>query len=183
MTGFGESSYRPDLKEPGVLEDIIRTYAQPLIRYAYTLIGSSTAAEDAMEDAIAALCIKTGSFKSQEQLRSWLYKTTRNKAIDHLRRHKKEVPLSDVENVLHTWDAEQDLLVRERNCRLYACMQKLPQQYRDVLQLSYFEGFEVDEICMILHKNTKQVYNLLARAKASLKELLIKEGVSHEDLR
>lgn len=183
MKDFGVSSYHPDLKDPQVLEQILHTYAQSLIRYAYTLIGSSAAAEDAMEDAIAALYVKGGRFQSEAQMRSWLYKTTRNKAIDYLRRHKREVPLCDVENVLQSWDAEQDAFLRRRNQQLYACMQRLPQQYREVLQLSYFEGFSVEQICMIQRKSAKQVYNLLARARTSLKQLLMEEGITHEDLR
>ncbi len=183
MTDFGESSYRLNLKEAETLERLLHAYAQPLIRYAYALVGSVAIAEDAMEDAFAALLLKGGGFHTPEQLRCWLYRTTRNKAIDYLRRHKREVPLEDMQEVLQTWDTEQDVLLRQRNQRLYGCMQKLPQQYRDVLQLSYFEGFSVEQICTIQRKSAKQVYNLLARAKTSLKQLLMEEGITHEDLR
>ncbi len=172
-----------NMKAPCALEQVFRMYAQSLIRYAYSLLGTSAAAEDVMEDTFAALIVKGGTFRSSEHLRAWLYKTAHNRSIDYLRRHKREVPLEDVENVLHTWDAEQDVFLRQRNGRIYSCMQQLPVQYREVLQLSYFDGFDIEHICAIQHKTTKQVYNLLARAKASLKELLIKEGITHEDLR
>lgn len=92
MTDQGVRSYRLNLQDPQVLEQIVRTYSEPLIRYAYSLIGSFAAAEDAMEDAIAALLVKGGAFRSEEHLRGWLYRTTRNKSIDYLRRHKREVP-------------------------------------------------------------------------------------------
>lgn len=183
MADHSESSYHLDLKNSEVFESALRTYAQPLVRYAYTLVGSTAAAEDAMEDAFAALLVKGGSFASEQALRAWLFRTTRNKAIDHLRRHRREVPLEDVEEVAQTWDTEQDALVRERNRRLYICMQRLPQQYREVLQLTYFEHFSVEQICAVRRKSAKQVYNLLARAKASLKEHLIEEGITYEDLR
>lgn len=181
MTDHG--SYHLDLKKAETLEMLLHTYAQPLLRYAYTLVGSSAAAEDAMEDAFAALLVKGGGFQTPEQLRCWLYRTTRNKAIDHLRRHRREVPLEDVEGVLHSWDTERDVLLRQRDMTLYECMQELPRQYRDVLQLSYFEGFSVEQICAIQRKNAKQVYNLLSRARAALKERLLEEGINHEDLR
>jgi DNA-directed RNA polymerase specialized sigma24 family protein len=51
-----------------------------------------------------------------------------------------------------------------------------------VLLLHYIERFSVQQICTILGKSSKQIYNLLARAKTALKEILIKEGISHEDL-
>ncbi len=79
-------------------------------------------------------------------------------------------------------DGEEGLLGRQRKETLYACMQKLPAPYKEVLYLSYFDGFSVKEICHILKKSAKQVYNLLTRARAALKEILIKEGYSHEDI-
>ena len=183
MTDQGVRSYRLNLQDTQVLEQIVRTYSEPLIRYAYSMLGSFAAAEDAMEDAIAALLVKGGAFRSEEHLRGWLYRTTRNKSIDYLRRHKREVPLEDVENVLHTWDAEQNVFLRQRNQSIYRCMQTLPEQYREVLVLAYFEGFDVERICAIQRKSAKQVYNLLSRARTSLKEKLREEGISCEDLR
>jgi len=58
----------------------------------------------------------------------------------------------------------------------------LPEQYRGVLNLAYFDGFSVSEISKIMKRSRKQVYNLLARAKSSLKEILVREGVSYENL-
>ena len=51
-----------------------------------------------------------------------------------------------------------------------------------LLYLTYYEGYGADDIARILRKTKKQIYNLLHRAKNSLKELLVKEGISHEDL-
>jgi RNA polymerase sigma-70 factor (ECF subfamily) len=182
MTDSGASSYRLDLNDPGTFEDLVRTYAEPLIRYAYSIIGSSQAAEDAMEDAFAALLAGRYHFDSQQQLRAWLYKATHHKAVDYLRRHKREVPLEDVENVLSSPDPASTVALKERSRTIYICLQRLPQQYREVLVLTYFENFSVSEICAILRKTKKQVYNLLARAKVALKELLLEEGISNEEL-
>ena len=182
MTDSGASSYRLNLTDPGELEYLVRTYSEPLVRYAYSIIGSSCAAEDAMEDAFAVLLAKGGHFHSQQQLRAWLYRTTHNKAVDYLRRHKREVPLSDVENVLSAAGPEPHTALRERNRTIYVCMQRLPLQYREVLQLTYFDDFCIADVCAVMHKSQKQVYNLLARAKVALKELLIEEGISHEDI-
>lgn len=182
MTDSGASSYRLNLNDPGALEYWVQTLSEPLVRYAYSITHSSAAAEDAMEDAFAALLVKKIHFHSPQQLRTWLYKTTHYKAVDYLRRHKREVPLSDVENVLQSADLENHTALRERNRKIYVCMQRLPVQYRQVLQLAYFEDFCIADICIVMRKTQKQVYNLLARAKVALKELLIQEGISHEEL-
>ena len=101
MTDFGVSSYCPDpAKDPRVITYLVHTYSDALVRYAYCYVNNATVAEDIMEDAFAALLVKGGKFHNMEQIRAWLYKTVRNRAVDYLRRHKREVPLCDVENVL-----------------------------------------------------------------------------------
>ena len=163
------------------LESLVRAYSDGLVRFAYCYIEDSAAAEDIMEEAFAVLVCKRKRFDESDNLRAYLYKMVRNKCIDYLRVHKKIVPLSDTERVC-VGSAESDLLFRENNRTLYRCMQQLPKQYREILYLAYFEDYGAEEISRILKYSKKQIYNLLSRARTSLKELLIKEGFSYEDL-
>ena len=184
MAEHGQSSYCRFLRgEIRTLEELIRTYSDPLVRFAYSYVKNSAVAEDIAGDAFAVLFLKSRKIADDAHLRSYLYKTTRNKCMDYLRRHRENIPLCDVENVLSSGDVERDTLLRERDRKVYVCMQDLPDLYREVLQLAYFDGFSPSEISKIMAKSAKQVYNLLARAKTTLKVLLEKEGVTHEDLR
>ena len=183
MLGIGASSYRRYLaNNPKTLEILVRAYADALVRYAYCYVGNAAAAEDIMEDAFALYIAKRIEFDTKEQIRCWLYKTVRSRAVDYLRRHKREVPLEDVGQVLYTSDVHEDVVKRERNAVLYSNMRKLNRDYRAVLELHYLDGFTVEQVCEIMKKSPKQVYNLLTRARASLKENLIKEGITYEDL-
>ena len=183
MTGIGASNCSRYLgNNPETLEILIHAYSDALVRYAYCYVGNAAVAEDLMEDAYALYIAKRIEFDSKEQIRCWLYKTVRSRAVDYLRRHRREVSLEDVGQVLSTPDPYADAAKRERNAMLYRNLQKLPKQYRAVLQLHYMEDFKVEQICEILKKSPKQVYNLLTRARASLKELLMKEGITYEEL-
>lgn len=183
MAEIGASSYRRFLSwDSALLDQILISYSDALVRFAYSLVQNAAAAEDIAAESIAILLTKHGLFRDEGHMRAYLYKIARNKSMDFLRQHRQDVPLEDVENVLGSGDPEAGYLQEERNMGIYRCMQRLPQQYRQVLQLAYFDGFDVAQISRITGKSAKQVYNLLARAKASLKELLIKEGISHEDI-
>ena len=183
MAEIGASSYRrfPQDKETA-LDQILILYSDALVRFAYSMVHNSAAAEDIAAESMAILLTKHKSFRDENHCRAYLYKIAHHKSVDYLRQHKQLVPLDDVENVLGSGDLEASTLKKERNEAVYRCMQRLPEQYRQVLQLAYFDAFAVKEICMITKKTTKQVYNLLSRAKASLKELLEKEGITHEDI-
>ncbi len=183
MTGFGESSYRRFLRgDSDALDGLIRTYSDALVRFAYSYVKSAAAAEDVAGECFALLIVKKKHFPSEEALRAYLYKTARSRAVDYLRRHRNEVPLEDVENVLSFGSAEESVLRHCRDKTLYICMQALPPQYREVLQLTYLSGFSLEQTSRIMGKSRKQVYNLHSRAKIALKILLEKEGITHEDI-
>ncbi len=183
MAGCGESSYRRFLLgDERALEELVRECSDALVRYAYCYVKDSAAAEDVAADAIATVLLGKKRFADEPRFRAYLYKTAHSRAIDYLRRHRREVPLSDVENVLQSGDIGTDTQRKMRNETVYVCMQALPEQYREVLQLMYFENFSAEDAGKILGKNRKQIYNLHARAKTTLKELLEKEGISREEL-
>lgn len=159
------------------LAQLVEMYSDGLVRFAYCFVASSALAEEIMEDTFATVVATKRKFSPRATFKTYLYKIVRNKCIDYLRFHRRFVPLEDVENVLVFTDVESEVAEHERQRTLYKCLQQLPREYRDVLQLSYMEGFDNNEVCAIMRKNTKQVYNLLSRAKVSLKILLEKEGL------
>lgn len=183
MKEHGVSSYRRFLRgETDGLEKLIVTYSDELVRFAFGYVKSGAAAEDVVSDVFATLFIKARPFSDEDQLRAFLYKMTRNRAIDYLRRHRRELPLEDVEGALSVPDAEEKILKQERDEALHRCLAQLPRQYREVLVLTWFEEFSNEQVASILGKSAKQVYNLRSRAKETLKMMLEKEGITREDL-
>ena len=164
------------------LEGLVKSCSNALIRFAYCYVPDSTAAEEIMEDAIVALIMKRKQLDNEASFRSYLFKITRNMAIDHLRKWRRSVALEDVQNILLTEDMETSYSRRESNELIYIQMQSLPEQYRQILHLTYFEEFSLKQASMIMGKSMKQVYNLHARAKEALKQHLIKEGLNYEEL-
>lgn len=182
MADNGASSYHRFLQgDPEALEQLVREYSDELIRYAYLYVRNSEIAEDVMEDAFAALIVKKKKFKEQASFKAYMYAIVRNRCLDLLRK-KRAVPLDDVGNILFAEDGHAALEKRERDRQIYICLNKLAPQYRDALYFTYIDGYSIEETAGIMGKNKKQVYNLLARARSSLKDILIKEGIGYEDL-
>lgn len=183
MAEIGVSSYRRFPQEDQTaLDQILIAYSDALVRFAYSLVHNAAAAEDIAAESIAILLMKNKKFRDEGHMRAYLYKIARYKSMDYLRLHRYFVPLEDVESVLGSGDPESDAVLKQRDETIYRCMQALPENYRQVLQLSFFDGFSVSDICTITRRTSKQVYNLLARAKVALKQLLEKEGITHEDI-
>lgn len=156
-------------------ENIVTAYSDSLVYFAYCFVHDSAVAEDIAAETFGTLIIKRKKFEQNAEFKTWLFKIARNKAIDYLRRARRVTPLNDIENVLSE-SPERAFSISEQKSKVYECMQRLPKQYRDVLYLTYFDCFTIEESCRILRKSKKQVYNLLARAKSNLKEILLKEN-------
>jgi RNA polymerase sigma-70 factor (ECF subfamily) len=183
MVEFGESSYCRFLQgDQTALEELIRTYSDELVRYAFSFVRSSDVAEELVSDVFAALYMKRKSLRQEQLLRAYLYKMTRSRAIDYLRRHRREVPLEDVEQVLCGESVEKEYLRRFRDEKLRRCVEALPKQYREVLELLWFQGLSMEQAGRVLGRTTRQIYNLHARGKIALRTLLEKEGITREDL-
>ena len=163
-------------------ERLVKLYYVGLVRFAYCFVKDSAVSEDVVADAFATLVIKRKRFFARASFKTYLYRIVRNRCLDYLRFHRRFVPLDDLSNVLISSDVEYGADACERSATLYKCVQQLNGQYRSVLTLVYIEGFSVDETARILGKNVKQIYNLLARAKQALKQLLINEGIYYEDV-
>lgn len=180
---FGTGSYHRFLQgDVSALEELLGEYGDALVRFAYCYVKDSFVAEDVVQDAFVSLLMRRKRFSARDNFRAYLYKTVRNKCLDHLRFHKRKVPLTDLENVLSdSVDTEREYALKERDKKLYACLQQLPPQYAQALYLVYFEGYKAEEASAVLGRTKKQTYNLLARGKAALKEKLLQEGIVYEN--
>lgn len=158
----------------GEIERAVRKYSDKLVLFTYCITGDYPSAEDAAADAFAMLIIKPKEFDSEKKFVSYLYKTARSRAIDAVRKRKKLTALDDVDFLLSV-DDERTIFAKEEEREIYLALQKLPEQYKDVLCLKYFDGLDVVEIAEILKKSFKQVYNLLARAKIELRKYVEEE--------
>jgi RNA polymerase sigma-70 factor (ECF subfamily) len=107
---------------------------------------------------------------------SWLKRIVVNKAIDFLRSKKvKFEELNEKTGISDELDW-QDLENTEEDVRMVAkireAVRQLPEGFRVVLSLALFEGYDHEEIAMILKINESTSRSQLARAKKRLIEYL-----------
>jgi RNA polymerase sigma-70 factor (ECF subfamily) len=83
---------------------------------------------------------------------------------------------NDEENLEQTYIRSEDKITVHR------ALSKLKSEYRQVIYLTFFEGLDNKQAAKVMRKSKRQIENLIYRAKMSLKEQLIKEGFSYEEL-
>ena len=89
----------------------------------------------------------------------------------------------DLENyVKDEYDLERLYIIEERKIIVHRALKKLNAEYKQVLWLLYFEGLSNTEAAIVMKKNSRQMKNLVYRAKSALKSELDKEGFVYEKL-
>ena len=123
-------------------------------------------------------------FSGKSSFKSWLYSIGRNTAVDYIRKASKlgEVPVDDMYDVSDRDDIEQNYIKSEDKKQLLRALEKLNDDYRQVLYLIYFENFSNTETAKIMGRSERQIRNLLYRAKESLRNILEREGFRYEEI-
>ena len=182
----GASSYRRFLDgDDKGLGEIVRDYKDGLMLYLNGFVNNIWVAEELMEETFFKIITKKPSFTAKNRFKTWLYTIGRNVAIDYLRHQSKieQIPLEDAENLIKDeLDLEIAYLAEERKMAVHRAMKKLNPEYRQVLWLIYFDGFSSAEACLVMKKSSRQMKNLVYRAKSALKSELDKEGFVYEEL-
>lgn len=182
----GASSYRRFLDgDDNGLAEIVRDYKDGLILYLNGFVNNISVAEELMEETFFKIITKKPRFHAKYTFKTWLYTIGRNVAIDHLR-HSAKLPAVPIEEVQRLIKDEADLeimyIAEERKITVHRALKKLHPDYRQVLCLIYLEGFSGEEAAVVMRKSSRQMKNLLYRAKKALKTELEREGFIYEEL-
>jgi len=182
----GSSSYRRYLEgdDDGIVQ-IIRDYKDGLMLYLNSFVQNIHIAEDLTEDTFVKLIARRPRFSGKSTFKTWLYSIGRNVALDYLRKNSK-LPTVSTEETVALLSDEADIagkyLQTERKLQVHEAMKGLNKEYRQVLDLIYFEELQNEQVAFIMGKSKKQIENLVYRAKLSLKSAMEKEGFVYENL-
>lgn len=181
----GEISYCKYLNgDDNGLVEIIRDYKDGLILYLNGITGNINSAEEIMEETFFKIAVKKPVFKGKSSFKTWLYSIGRNAAIDVMRKNSRisSFSVDYYTNIADEKNIELEYLKEEQKIMLHKALNNLNSDYRQILYLTYFEDFTIDEAAVIMKKNRKQINNLLYRAKKSLRNELEKGGFVYERL-
>ena len=154
-------------------ERLVDTYADLILRLAYTYCGHTQDAQDICQTVFLKLLEKAPAFQSPEHERAWIIRTTANACKDLLKSPWRQRSQSlDVGLEVPAPQAGDGSVLEAVN--------QLPPHYRAVIYLFYYEGYQAAEIGQILGIPTATVHPRLARGRTKLKELL--GGYGYEQL-
>ncbi len=182
--GNGASSYCRFLAgDDEGLHEIICEYREGLILYLNSFVQNIHTAEDLAEDVFTELAIHCPKFSEKCTFKTWLFAIGRNITAKYLRKHTRVsiVPPESQECLADEEDIERNYIKDEQKRMVHKALHSLNPEYRQVLFLSYFEGFSNEETALIMKKTKRQVESMLYNAKKALKNELERSGFEYEE--
>ena len=162
-------------------------HRRALTGLAYRMLGSRAEAEDVVHDAFVTVADRASQYAPQRgSVAAWLVTLVRNLAIDRTRRrdrrgalardvvaHEPREPVPSPESL--TSDASERAKIRR-------ALASLPEAQRATLEIAFFEGLSYPEIAARENVPLGTIKSRAARAIASLREALVREGVAIDGL-
>lgn len=148
------------------LNRAMEAYADMVRRICLIHLKNRHDTEDVFQDVYMRYLFYEESFESGEHERAWFARVTVNACRDWLRAlsHRKWVPLEEL--------CEEGEIAPGTSTEVLEEVLQLPERYRDVIYLHYYEGYSAAEIARILRHKENTVYSWLSRARRILRERL-----------
>ena len=149
---------------------LIEAHSQDLYKYALWLCKDKNMAEDVMQEAFLRAWKSLDSLREAKAAKGWLFTIFRR---EHARQfERKQFQYQDVEEMDTIADAQMGYDDRPEAYALRTALKRLPEDYREPLEMQVLGGFSCDEIATILDISSSAVMTRLFRARKKMRQLL-----------
>ncbi len=176
------------------MQSVIAQYSDTVYRLAYAMMKSPSDADDIYQEVFLRYIRRGPVFHSSEHARAWMLKVTANccknhwkspwadgrmeplertdgngNSYDMLEKHEKG---KIQETGISGADPAQQFQERWQREQLRCRIGELPERYRLVIHLYYYDELSTEEIARLLHRRTATVRTQLVRARQQLRDIL-----------
>jgi RNA polymerase sigma-70 factor (ECF subfamily) len=155
------------------LARLLDRYGARTLRYLRTLVGDD--AEDVQQEVWLGVYRRIGQLERPGAFVTWLLRMTRHRAIDHLRRRRRERELLDdlALDVLATDDpGDDDAFDALDEVAVAAAVAALPAAQREVFLLRYQDGMSYVDMALVVGCSVGTIRSRLHHARRRLQALL-----------
>ena len=154
---------RVNMRNEEEIRRAIQKYADTVRRICFVRLKNHNDAEDIFQEVFLKYALRDSLFESDDHERAWLIRVAINACKDLLK--------SFFRRRITSFDElyEEPFYLQEEESELLSAVLELPENYRDVIYLRYYEGYSAVEIAKILGRKENTIYTWLDRARKKLK--------------
>lgn len=144
----------------------IEQYSDTVRRLCMLHLKNHADTEDIFQTVFLKYALSSAVFEDEEHEKAWFIRVTLNACKDLLKSffRSRTTSLDDI--------MERPTELPPDYREVLEAVLSLPQKYRDVVYLHYYEDYTAPQISRMVGKNVNTIYTLLSRAKKMLREKL-----------
>ena len=154
------------------VENVWAEFSDTLKRFILQRVGNEQAAEDILQDVFMKIHAGIAGLSDERRLQGWVYQITRNAIVDF---YRKPQPAQDLPEDLVAINGDDDDSDVERKLALSlrGMVEQLPEEYRQAMILTAFEGLTQKEVADRLGLSLSGAKSRVQRGREKLRDLLL----------
>ena len=158
--------------DESAFRDLFGYYYPKVLTFLGHYIPDDEDRRDIAQTIFARIWTKRDILSDIRSFGAYIYRLSRNSAIDYCRRQKIRIPLSDKHDTPFSHAADDEYFARESRLQYHNCLKSMPERRRKVFMLSREDGLSNDEIARQLGISKKTVENHLNAALRELRKIV-----------
>jgi RNA polymerase sigma-70 factor, ECF subfamily len=154
-------------------EHLWEAFHTPLLQFIRRRVSDEHTAEDVLQDVFLRIHQHMDTLKDVRKLEGWIYQITRNAIIDSYRSSRPISTLEAAEALDLPQELPDDDVVSELLPCVRAMVRSLPEQDRQALILTEYQGLTQKELAERLGISVSGAKSRVQRARAKLKQQLL----------
>ena len=150
--------------------EIYKLYYKAMYNTSLRIIGNQADAEDIMQESFLDAFRKIDTYNEESSFGAWLKRIVINKSIDALKKSKsfEEIKENVIEDSNRLFDEDPVEILSWKIENVRQAIECLPDRYRVILSLYLLEGYDHEEISLILDMKHGAVRTKYSRARQKL---------------
>ena len=164
-----------------IIKKIYEEYKHDVFIYLVSLTKDASLSEDLVSETFLSVIKSLHRFKGESSIKTWLFSISRNKWYEHLRKEKSTISLDDL--AYHYINGESNLeekaIQKDISNKILYLLDNEQSRTKDIV-LMRIEGYSYFEISQKYGISESSARVIDYRAKKKIKDILTKEGNTHE---
>lgn len=135
------------------LTEYITENQSKFYRLAYSYLNNQEAALDTVQNAVCKALENYRSIRNPEYLKTWFYRILINESLAYRKKYRRELPLEE-EFIREDFYYQKEF---DEGIDLYEKVNRLPDKYKTIIVLHYYEDMTLKEIADITGINLNTV--------------------------
>ncbi len=161
---------------------LVERYKRSIYNLGYRLLGSSQDADDAAQETFLRAYTRLATYTPDGRFGAWLSAICSHWCIDTMRSRRRRVQTVDLGRVPESdrfisqmTGPEESALMSDSRDEVQGWLAALPQQYRTVLTLRYFQELSYNEIAEVLGEPVSTIRMRLFRGRNLLGQVVARD--------